>query len=128
MALYSGAIDYLRADVTQRIGQGAAVAAAIVSDHLAAGPRSGVHWPELPRRSSAPGEYPQEQFGPLRASIGHDHVGGTTWEAGAIHNPPEEAAKLEFSPVSEGGRPWLSRAMEDPETHEVMLRAALLDE
>lgn len=33
------------------------------------GGHSGVKYPNLPNRSSAPGEYPANQFGPLMASI-----------------------------------------------------------
>jgi hypothetical protein len=34
-----------------------------------ASPKSGIHHPGLPRRSSAPGEYPANQSGKLRGSI-----------------------------------------------------------
>lgn len=128
MSLFPGALDWLTQDVGQRIGQGAAVAADITREHVAVGERSGHRYDDLPRQSSAPGEYPQEQFGPLHASIGYEQTGETTFEVGSIYNPPPEAADLEFRPVADGGRPWLSMAMEDPETHWAMQKAAEFDE
>lgn len=42
------------------------------------GPKTGIHWPTLPNRSSAVGEYPANQSGKLRRSInysvGNDEV------------------------------------------------------
>lgn len=45
------------------------------------GGHSGRKYPNLPRRSSAPGEYPANQFGPLMASINSD-VSATRMEIG----------------------------------------------
>lgn len=127
MPLYPGALEFLDADVAQRIGQGAAVAAAITKEHISLGARHGKHHPGLPHVSSSPAEYPQEQFGDLIRSVGFEHVNGTTYEVGSIHNPPPEALDLEERPKIYGGRPWLSRSMESGETHALMLAAAALD-
>lgn len=124
MPLYPGALDFITADLDQRIGTGAAVAAEVIREHIQAGPRSGVHWPDMPRRSSAPGEYPQEQTGDLLRSVGVEHERPTEYVVGSVDNPPPEAAKLEFTPVFYGGRHWLSKAMEDVQTHALMLAAA----
>lgn len=48
----------------------AEVGAADLRANLSAGSRSGVQYPSLPRRSSAPGEMPQEQSGRLKGMVG----------------------------------------------------------
>lgn len=124
MTLLPGALEVLTRDVARRIEAGARSGAEITKAHLDE-PGTGKHWPWLPHRSSAPGEYPARQYGPLQDSVGHEQVGETTFYVGSIHNPPPEAAILEFSPTSMGGRPWLSKSLEDSETRHMMLRAAV---
>lgn len=128
MALYPGALERIEQDVDMRIGAAAKVGAAITKAHLDE-PGSGIHWPNLPNRSSAPGEYPARQFGPLQDSIGSDRVASTVYYVGSIHNTPPEAYFMEFKSVEgewpyNGGRPWLSKSMEDAETHVRMNQAA----
>src|SRR5690606_31235497 len=125
MPLIPGAIERIIADVDMRIGAAAREAAEITKAHLNE-PGTGIHWPNLPHRSSALGEYPARQFGPLQDSIGSEQVAVTVYHVGSIHNPPPEAHYMEFNPETPegGGRPWLSKSMEDAETHVRMNRAA----
>ncbi|GAA5503015.1 hypothetical protein Dxin01_02764 [Deinococcus xinjiangensis] len=83
---------------------------------------SGTHWPGLPNPSSAPGQYPAEQSGKLRESIDAQLIEGV-WEFGSFNAPPEAWA-LEYpsppnSPITRqsahGARPWLSKALTDPD-------------
>ncbi len=46
-----------------------------VRDNISAGPRSGIHHPGLPRISSAPDEYSQEQSGGMRSRVESWQVG-----------------------------------------------------
>src|SRR5690554_4090802 len=128
MPLLPGALERIEWDVDMRIGAAARTGAAITKAHLNE-PGTGIKYPNLPNRSSAPGEYPARQFGPLQDSIGSDRVAATVYHVGSIHNPPPEAFYMEFKPVvgkwpHNGGRPWLSRSMEDAETHVRMNQAA----
>lgn len=118
MSLFPGALERLTLDVDMRIGAAATEAAKITKDHLDE-PGHGIHWPNLPHRSSALGQYPARQFGPLYDSIGSEQVAVTVYHVGSIHNPPPEAYFMEFNPQTPkgGGRPWLSKSMEDAETH-----------
>lgn len=88
------------------------------------GPGSGVHWPGQPNPSSAPGQYPAEQSGALVQSIDARRE-GDHWEVGSFDAPPEAFA-LEYpsppgSPITRqsdhGARPWLSKALTDPDLH-----------
>lgn len=117
--IYTGGIGLFEAHVHAAIEVAAAKAAEITHDHLDE-PGHGIHWPWLPHRSSAPGEYPARQYGPLQDSVGYEAKGLAQFVVGSIKNPPPESIILEFSPVFVGGRPWLSKSMEDPETHNQM--------
>lgn len=48
----------------------------------ATGRRSGIHWPSLPRRSSAEGEFPARQSGRMAKNIGHSRRGIRELEVG----------------------------------------------
>lgn len=122
MSLLASGLAQLEQHVHQLIGTAASKADEVTKDHLDE-PGSGIHWPWLPHRSSAPGEYPARQYGPLQESIGHEAKGVGQFVVGSIHNPPPEAVTLEFSPTFMGGRPWLSKSMEDPQTHSEMNKA-----
>lgn len=93
-------------------------------------PGTGTHWPGLPNPSSAPGHYPARQGGDLVKSIGAQQVGGQ-WHFGSFNAPPEAWA-LEYpsppgSPITRGtgrgARPWLSKALGDPEMHRAIWNA-----
>lgn len=128
MGLIPGAMEALTRDVARRIEAGVAEGARITKKNLDQ-PGSGVHYPWLPNRSSAPDEFPARQFDDLYNSIGYEQTGTTTFEVGSIHDPPEHAHILEYNPATKKGggvRPWLSRTFEDRETRDKMLRASLM--
>ena len=78
---------------------------------------SGEQHAGLPNRSSAGGEYPAQQFGALHDSIDARAIGPLLYGVGSF-DAPDEAHLLENRPPSEGGRPWLSKALVDPEFRE----------
>lgn len=86
------------------------------------GEGTGVQYPGLPRRSSAPGEYPAEQSGDLRDSIAARQAGEGA-EFGPINNPPDYVLPLHFRPPSDGGRPFMDMALHDPDIHAAVLDA-----
>lgn len=69
---------------------------------------TGVHWPWMPNRSSAPGEYPVKQTGALAAGVGIDETQGTTAKV-IIEDDLDKLIQLEFAPpVSNPGDPGTS--------------------
>jgi len=60
---------------------------------------SGVQYPSLPHRSSAPGEYPTLQSGALRSGVGVEEGPGTQAEV-VIRDDLGKLLGLEFSPPS----------------------------
>jgi phage gpG-like protein len=48
-------------------------------------PKSGIHYPGLPRRSSRAGEFPANQFGPLRDSISSDVTSTSATVGSNVH-------------------------------------------
>ena len=111
----------------------ASVAAEVIRENVQAGPRSGTWWYQFgaERQSSAPGEFPQEQSGALYNSVGVIPEGGgepAAYLVGSVIDPPADGHdyRLEFDPEDQGGRPWLARTMEDPDTHRAM-EAGLAD-
>lgn len=98
----------------QAIQQQAAPAMAeAMRDSLSRGQRSGNPYPGG-LLASAPGEYPQEVSGELRASVGSIPLDQTSAAVGFVNNPPEYAVDLEFKPAARGGRQPVSKAMLDP--------------
>ncbi len=80
----------------------AEVGAEDLRGNLSAGPRSGIQYPSLPRRSSAPGEFSQEQTGGLRGMVGSGML-----EPGAAYFglEPETIADAEEALAQEVGAP-----------------------
>lgn len=76
----------VRADIDEGVIHGFLAKAAKESEAAfkagMTGGHSGVKYPQLPNRSSAPGEYPANQFGPLMASIDTD-VGSREFTIGS---------------------------------------------
>lgn len=73
--------------------------AAQLRENLSAGGRSGVQYPQLPRRSSSPGEMPQLQSGRLQGMVDHGSSGpGEAWFGLAPSNADElgQARALEL--------------------------------
>ena len=98
----------------------AATAAAEELGRKLEGEGTGIHWPSLPRRSSRPGEYPAEQTGELRRSVGSRTRGQHAAEFGLL-NPPAYAALLHFKPPSAGGRPVMDMALADADIQRAVL-------
>ena len=86
--------------------------------NLAAGERSGRKYPNLPRTSSAFGEFPQEQFGDLRDSVKSWRINPLRYAMG-FQNAPDYALDIEQS------RAPLANTFEDPMTQAKMLHHAL---
>lgn len=71
-------------------------AAEVVADKLAAGARTGIKYAKYPRRSSKPGEYPQEQFSNLRASVNVLPETRMFWKVGFFGDDIGKLSKLEY--------------------------------
>ena len=69
--------------------------------NLSAGPRSGRQYPNLPRRSSAPGQYSQEQSGRLKGMV----QSGKTDNGAYFGLVPKNAAEREEALDQEFGNP-----------------------
>jgi len=82
-----------------------------------------MHHEGNPNRSSAPGEYPAEQTRALRDSVGIATMGPLEVTFG-VFDAPDYALKLEYDPPSQGGRPFMSMALHDPEIHKAALDSA----
>lgn len=65
------ALEQLFAEADKVLAVMARTGADALSRNLAAGQRSGVHYPGQPRQSSSPGEFSQEQTGGLRRMVAH---------------------------------------------------------
>lgn len=65
-------IAMLQAQLKQVKAVTAEVYADQLRDNLSAGPRAGIKYPDLPRRSSAPGQFSQEQSGNLKSMVYSD--------------------------------------------------------
>lgn len=88
-------MDILK-DLDESIGDASAEAAYILTGKLEAGARSGIHWPEDPRRASAQGEYPQEQRSSLINSVGYKRSGLAEWMVGFFGENQFKLNRLEF--------------------------------
>ena len=119
----------LTRNLTQHLDVAAKEAADTYAKNISRGPRSGIHHPNLPARSSAPDEFLQEQSG-----AHHDSVTARTTsnpllkEFGAFNVPdtPDAAlAALEFGSADGriAGRFSLTRTAESAETHARMQAA-----
>lgn len=88
---------------------------------------SGTHHLMNPHRSSAPGEYPALQYGNLRDSINFEQEAYNAFNVGSFADANaqghEEAIALEDTPISLGGRPFLTGAVHDGELHDAVMEA-----
>ena len=98
-------------------------AAAILRENLS-GAGTGIFWPGNRVPSSVPGEFPARQTGDLVGSIRVYRAGPATM-AIAVGGEAEKIETLEFGSPEEGGRPFFSRTLEDPETFRAMNDAVL---
>lgn len=104
----------------------------VLSENVAAGARSGEHYPGQPRRSSAEGEYPQEQFGDyinsVEAGPADDPLLYLAGPGAVSNQVPAHAFHLEgygtdgTERAGLGVRDPVARTGEDPETHRRLLQ------
>lgn len=94
-----------------------------LEENVSEGPRSGRKYPGLPRTSSAPTEFPQEQYGDLKDSVGVEGE-GLRLQVGFHGENQGKLFGLEFKPLAKGGRKPAARTMESPTTHQRMRDAA----
>lgn len=99
-------LNELEVDVGVGLGLAAKSAASALAERISAGGRSGRHYDKYPRRSSAPGEYPQEQFGDLRNSVDSVQSGTAEYMVGFFGEDQEKLLYLEFrgDPLTGKGR------------------------
>jgi hypothetical protein len=104
-----------------KIQAGAEAYADALRENVSAGPRSGVQYPGLPRQSSSATEFPQEQFGDLKASVDTQPTNDPLmWRAGFIGDDEGKLNWLEFG----SGRAPLQRTADQAETRQAVLEAA----
>ena len=91
-------LEALAQSVTLKMAE---VGADVLRENLSAGSRSGRQYPDLPRRSSAPGEMPQEQTGELKGMV----ESGKTENGAYFGLVPKSAAQREKALNLELGAP-----------------------
>jgi len=119
----------------KRLSEAAALAGAIeLEANLSHTEGTGVKYPGLPNRSSAPHEYPVLQSGRLMSGVGVEPGSGTSTDV-VIHDSLGKLLGLEFSPPSEnpnqpgtprrtsGGRAPMWRTFNDQRTQNAMAAA-----
>ena len=114
----------LESDLEPRLERAALEMAAALDENVKAGTRSGRKYPRLPRRSSAPKEFPQEQEGDLRASVDVEGA-GLALRVGFFGDTQKKLNALEFG-YPEGNleaRKPLARTMEARDVLEAALEA-----
>lgn len=118
-------------DLDTAVGVAASEMSVLLFDELARGPRSGIHWADLPYRSSAPGEPEQEQSGELRGSVGTQPEPN---QAGLVHAfsfgfygvPEEKLYRLELDDSDPAYRGTLERIATDGSAQAFALTQAVL--
>ncbi len=128
------------------VGASAGAGAIELQKSLSAGRRSGIWYGEEkarqgildfegfkgfinPRRSSAPGEFPQEQTGELVGAVSLGFIGTTSdqvfvHEVGVFNVDVDKLVTLEFAAPEDGGRPFVSKSMARTQTHREMRKVA----
>lgn len=71
-------------------------AADLLRSKVSFGPRTGRKHSNLPHRSSKVGEYPQQQFSPLRNSVGVVQTARMFYKVGFLGDDPKKLIKLEY--------------------------------
>lgn len=114
----------LIADLEPRLERAGDQFAGALDENLAAGERSGIHWSGMPRRSSAPYEYPQEQTGQLRSGVFNRTTDDKLVREVGIADEQKKLNGLEF-----GHEPFLqprapvARTLESEDTQRAALEA-----
>lgn len=83
-------------DLDEAVEEAAFEAASELQVRVSAGTRTGRHWPGDPRRASARGEYPQEQWGDLVKSVDNKRTGQAEQAVGFFDENQFKLNKLEF--------------------------------
>lgn len=124
-ALYPNAAAIIAKQLTGPVERAATAYADKLSDNLAAGSRSGIQYPSLPRQSSAPGEYPQSQTGSLKDSVGTSPTNNKlVWSAGFFGEDKAKLLSLEYGSRNMAERAPLYKTSQDNDTRARMLAAA----
>ena len=98
---------------------------------LQRGPKSGrvyeLYQPRRTHQASAPGEYPATDTGRLAGSIGYEITTAGAYDLSVVmFANAEYAIPLEMKPSSRGGRPFMSRAVDEKqEGYGVILSKAI---
>lgn len=87
------------ARVLRLMGAAALEGAVILEANLGSTSGGGVQYPNLPNRSSAPGEFPTRQSGELQSGVTAEQGAGLDARV-VIHDDPGKLLGLEFSPPS----------------------------
>ncbi len=125
LGLYPTAKATITALLAKPVAAGAEAYAERLRDNISAGNRSGVKYKALPRQSSSPSEYPQEQSGQLKDSVDARPTSNPlVAQAGFFGGNQEQAKALEFGSVNMAERAPLQRSADQPETRQAMLTAA----
>jgi hypothetical protein len=124
--LDADALQKLSGMLHKRLEAGALELGIVLEENLSAGSRSGTQYPSLPRRSSAPGEYPQEQTGQLISGVFVEPTADPLVFEVGIEDDAGKLMGLEFEAPSQGGRAPLRRTITDAKTHQ-RVREAMND-
>lgn len=89
-------LENLQADLSPKVEIASLSAATSLIDRISAGTRRGRHYAKYPRRSSASGEYPQEQFGHLVNSVDNVRVDALTYAVGFFGEDMDKLIYLEL--------------------------------
>ena len=112
----------LEADLEPKLERSANSFADSLRENIDAGPRTGRHYPNLPRQSSAPHEYPQRQHGDLYEDV---DVGGEGLDRrfGFLKgkNTQAKLSSLEFGSVHMEERAPLGRTAESNDVQKAAL-------
>jgi hypothetical protein len=114
----------LAASVDAVASRAAEASADELRKNVSAGARTGIHYPWMPRRSSAPGEFPQEQSGSLLDSVGvanprfHPGLQEFEYAVGFFGEDMEKLQQLEFT--GPGRRAPLTMTVMSAATYEAM--------
>lgn len=118
----------MQARIRQAIDEASLAAAEQLDENTSAGSRSGRKYPSLPRRSSSPDEFLQEQSGALNDSIDVIEKTDLRNSVGFVNAPysVDTLGALEFGNRAGTleGRKSVTRTFESEETRERMREAA----
>lgn len=117
-ASYKGLEDRVLAGARDGLNAIGLVTTNHIKASLLRGPKSGrvyqLYGPRRTHQASAPGEYPATDTGRLASSIGYEIATGGGYDLSVVmFAAAEYAIPLELKPSSRGGRPFMSRAVDE---------------